>query len=95
LVDANRIIGAQHGDRGPEADPPGARRDGGEHGLGRRDGEVVAVVFTDAEEVEAEPVGEHRFLDHVADHLRLAETVAVAVDGDITEGVEAQLHGVE
>ena len=42
-----------------------------EHDLGRRDRELVAVVLADAEEVEAEPVGEHRLLDDVAQHLRV------------------------
>ena len=60
LEDADRVVGAEHGDRGAEADPLGAPGDGGQHDLGRGDGEVVAVVLADAEEVEAEAVGEHR-----------------------------------
>ena len=46
--------------------------DRGEHDLGRRDREVVAVVLADAEEVEAELVGEHGLVDDVADDLRRA-----------------------
>ena len=90
LEHADRVVGAEHRDRGPEADPLGASGDGGQHHLGRGDREVVAVVFADAEEVEAEVVGQHRLVDHVADHLCLAQAVAVGVDGDVTEGVEAE-----
>ncbi len=50
--------------------------DGGEDGLRRGDREVVAMVFADPEEVEAETVSEDGFLDHVADHLCLAEALA-------------------
>ena len=44
---------------------------------GARDREVGAVVLADAEEVEAEVVGEHRLLDHIADHLRGVQRLAV------------------
>jgi hypothetical protein len=91
LVHPDRVVGAEHGHSGPEADPLGARCDCGEHGLGRRDREVVAVVFADAEEVEAEPVGKDRLVDDIADHLRFAQTITVGIDGDVPEGVEAQL----
>ena len=47
------------------------RGDRGEHHFGRRDREVAAVMFADAERVDADLVGEHRFLDDVAQHLRL------------------------
>ena len=90
LEHADRVVGAEHRHRGPEADAFGASRDRGEHRLGRGHGEVVAVVFADAEEVEAEAVGEHGLVDDVADHLRLAQAVAVGVDGDVAERVEAE-----
>ena len=45
----------------------GLAGDGGEHDLGRRDREVVAVVLADAEEVEAELIGEHGLGDDVAE----------------------------
>ena len=93
LEHSDRVVGAEHRDRGTEADPVGASGDGGQHRLGRRDREVVAVMFADAEEVEAEAIGEDRFVDDVADHLCLAAAAAVRVDGDVTEGVEAELDG--
>ena len=52
-----------------EADALGARGGGGEHDGGRRDGEVGAVVLADAEDVEADLVGELDLLDQVAEAL--------------------------
>ena len=49
LEDADRIVGAEHGDGRPQVNPRGARGDGGQQHLGCRDGEVGAVMFTDAE----------------------------------------------
>ena len=42
----------------------------GEHHLGRGDGEIGPVMLADADEVDAEFVGQHRFVDEVADDLR-------------------------
>jgi len=50
------------------------------------------VVLAHAEEVEAEAVGEDRLLDHVAEHPGLAHGTPVRVDGDVPEGVEAELE---
>ena len=49
-----------------------------------------AVVLADAEEVEAEPVGEHRLLDHVPQHLRVRQRRAVGPRGHVAEGVESE-----
>ena len=57
----------------------GARGDRGQHDLGRGDGEVVAVVLADAEEVEAELVGEHGLVDDVADDLVVGQRDPVGV----------------
>ncbi len=40
-------------------------------------GEVRAMVFADTERVEADLIGEHRFFDDVAQHLRLRQRLAV------------------
>ena len=93
LEDAHRVVGAQHGDGGAEADALGAARDGGEHHLGGRDREVGAVVLADAEEVDPDPVGEHGLVDHVADHLGVRDVSPAAIDLDVTEGVEASSTG--
>ena len=52
-----------------QADARGARRGRGEHDGGRRDGEVGAVVLADAEDVEADLVGELDLLEEVAQAL--------------------------
>ena len=84
------VVGAQHGDRRAEVDALGAPGDRGEHDLGRRHGELVAVVLADAEEVEAEPVGEHRLLDDVAQHLRVRQRRPVGSRRHVAEGVESE-----
>ena len=70
LKHAHRIVGAEHGDRRAQEDARGAAGDRGEHDLGRRDREVGAMVLADAERIEADPVGEHRLVDDVAQHVR-------------------------
>ena len=72
-------------------DAPGARRDCGEHGLGRGDREIGTVVFAEADEVEAELVGQHGFVDDVADHLRVRERLPCAVLGDVAKGIQSEL----
>ena len=91
LVDADRIVGAEHRDGGAEPDPLGAAGDRGEHDLGRADGEVRAVVLADAEGVHAHPVGQLGLGDDVAEDLGVGLGAAVGVHGDVAEGVEAQL----
>ena len=65
------VIRAEHGHRRPEEDALGSAGDRREHDLGRGDGKVAAMVLADAEGVDADLVGEDRFLDDVAQHLRL------------------------
>ena len=47
-------------------DPLGARGDSGEHDVTGRHGEVVRVVFADAEEVDPDLFGQDAFLYHIA-----------------------------
>ena len=61
--------------------------------LGRADGEVGAVVLADADEVDADLVGQLGFGDDVAEDLGVRPRAAVGVEGDVAEGVEAQLDG--
>ena len=49
----------------------GARRDGAEHHVAGRHREVVGVVLTDAEEVDADLIGEDALLDDIPDRLRV------------------------
>ena len=50
------------------------------------------MVLADAEEVDAELVGQHRLLDDVADHLRLRQQRPVGVHGDVAERVQPELQ---
>ena len=61
LEHAHGIVGAEHGHRRPEEDPLGPAGDRGQHDLGRGDREVAAMVFADAESVDADLFGEDRF----------------------------------
>ena len=69
LEHTDGIVRAQHRDRGAEVDARGARRDGAEHDVGRWHREVVGVVLTDAEEVDADLLGKDALLDDVPDRL--------------------------
>ena len=90
LEHADRIVRAQHGDGGPDADAGRARGDRGEHDVGGRQREVIGVVFADPEEVDADLVGEDALLDEVPDRLRMRQRAVVVVVGDVAEGVEPE-----
>ena len=70
----------------------GTPGDGRKHDFGRRHGEVGAMVLADAEGIDAQLVGQHRLLDHVADHLRLRQELAVGCGGNIAERVEPKFE---
>ena len=93
LEDADRVVGGEDGDGAGQADAGGAGGGAGE-GDGRGGGGVVgAVVLAEAEDVEAELVGEGDLLDEVAQALRRADRAAGGgVGADVGEGVEAELH---
>lgn len=73
LEHADRIVRGQHRHRRAEMDALGARCDRRQHGLRRGDRKIGAVVFAETDEVEAELVGQHGFVDDVADHLRMGK----------------------
>lgn len=68
----------------------GARRDRGQHGFGRGDREVAAVMLAKANEVEAELVGQNRLVDDVADHLRMRKHGTGGVLGDVAKGIQSE-----
>ena len=63
---------------------------GAEHDVGGGHREVVGVVLADAEEVDADLVGEHALLDDAADRLRVGERPAAVVVDQVAERVEAE-----
>ena len=90
LEDADRVVGAEHGDRAREADPLGPGGDRGQHDRRRGDEEVGAVVLADGEHVEAELVGQLGLLEQVAHPLLRADA-----GGEVGEGGESEFHGRE
>jgi len=69
LEHAHGIVGTEDGDRRAEADAGGARCDRGEDQVASRHREVVGVVLTDAEEVDADLLGEDALFDDVPNRL--------------------------
>ena len=51
------------------------------------------MVLADADEVDAELIGEDGLLDDVAENGGLRQPLSAVVHGDIAEGVEAQFNG--
>ena len=87
---AHGIVRAQYCDCRPNADAGRACGDRGENDVGGRQGEVIGVVFTDSEEVDADLVGKYALFDEVPDRLGMRERAIVVVVRDIAEGVEAE-----
>ena len=92
LEDAHRVVGAEHGHGRAEPDALRLPGDGRQHHLGRGDGEVVAVVLADAEEIEPQLVGEHGLGDDVAQHLRVGQEPLLRVPGHVAERIDAELE---
>ena len=87
LEDAHGVVGAQDRDRARQADVLCAGR-GGRQRHGRRgDGEVGAVVLADAEDVEADLIGQLDLLEEVAQ-----PPCRVDLGADVGKGVEAKFH---
>ena len=57
---------------------------------GEEIGEIGAVVLADAEEVDAELVGEHRLVDDIADDLGVRQQAPVRRVGDVAESVQPE-----
>ena len=51
------------------------------------------MVLTDAERVQAHLIGEHRFLDDIAQHARLRQQGAVIRNRDVAERIEPEREG--
>jgi hypothetical protein len=50
------------------------------------------VVLTKADKVDPEPVGQHRLLDDVADHLRMRQRCAERIVGDVAKAIEPKFE---
>jgi hypothetical protein len=93
LIDADRIVGRQHGDRARQADALGARGGRGKRHSRRRDRIVGPMVLAKAEHVEADTVGELDLLQDVGEALvDIDRHAGQGVAPGLDEGVGAELH---
>ena len=49
-------------------------------------------MLPDAEKIDAQPVGQHALVDHIADDLRGRQELAVRTGRDIAERVQSELE---
>ena len=92
LEDADRVVRAEHGHRGSEPDALRPRCRRSEDHLRRGDREVGPMMLADAEECDAEFIGQRRLVDDLANDLRLRRQVARPGARHIPERVEAELN---
>ena len=72
--------------------PRGPGRNRGQDDLRRRDGEIAAMVFADAEEVEADLIRERAFVDDVPQGFGLRQLPAVGRNRNVAEGIYPKLN---
>ena len=65
-----------------------------QHDFGRGYGEVRPVMLAKPDEVDADLVGEHRLLDHVADDLGVRQRLAVGSRRDVAESIESEFENL-
>jgi hypothetical protein len=93
-VDADRVEGAEDGDRAGQPDPFSAGRDRGEHDRGGGDREVEAVVLAEREHVQPQLLTEDRVVDGVGDTLRRVDLLPGVEAGlQVAERQDAEFHG--
>ena len=70
----------------------GPRGDCGEEDLRRGYGKIRPVMFPKPDASDVDFVSERRFVDHVADDLRMAQQLAVGPGLNVTECIETELN---
>ena len=90
VVQADRILGREHGHRGAEPDPLGPPGDRRKYHVRRRIHHVVAIVLADVERVDPDLLGEDAFLDRVANHLITADRLTIESRRDRHERVKPE-----
>ena len=50
------------------------------------------MVLADPEGIDAELVGQHALVDHVADDLGVRARLAIRADGDVAKGVQSEFE---
>jgi hypothetical protein len=93
LIDADRIVGRQHGDCAGQSDAFGARCGSGERDGRRRDRVIRPMMLAEPEHIEADPVRELDLLEHVGEALVDVDRLAgQRITAGLDEGVSAELH---
>jgi hypothetical protein len=76
LKQTDRVVRTQHCDRGAEMNAARLPGDCGKHDFWRGNRKIGAMMFADAKEIDPDLIGQHRFGDNVADHLRMRRSFA-------------------
>ena len=50
------------------------------------------MMLAKADEIDAETVGQHRFLDHVPDHLRVGQQLPRRIGGHVAERIQSHFE---
>jgi hypothetical protein len=91
---ADWIIRTEHRDSRAQSyafRSPGNR---GKNHLRRGYGEIGAMMLAEADEIDAQFVGEDGFVDDVADNLRVSLRISILADGNVAERVETQFKNI-
>src|SRR2546425_11035722 len=91
LKGANRVLGAQHGDRAGQTNALRPCRGGAENDGRSRIQELAAVMFTNAERVQADLVGMFDLLDQLSQTIRRIQRATVLVERR-RETINTHLH---
>src|ERR1700722_4620094 len=92
LEDPNWIVRAQHRDGRAEANAGRTTGNSREHDFRRRYRKVAAVMFANADKVNAQLVGKYRLFNDVSYHLRMWQQLAVRVGRDVTECIQPEFE---
>ena len=90
VVQADRILGREHGHGRAEPDPLGPPGDRREHHVRGRIHHVVAIVLADVERVDPDLLGEDTLLDRVANHLIAGDRLTIESSRDRHERVKTE-----
>src|ERR1700733_8282799 len=94
LKHADRIVRTEHGHRRAQSDTSRSPRDRGQYDLRRRYREIGAVMLAKPDEIDADVVGQHRFVDHIANNLRVGLGLSILIVRTVAECVEVEYQNI-
>jgi hypothetical protein len=92
LKHSDRIVRAEDCYGRSKQDAPGPAGDRSQYHLGRRNGEIGAMMFAHAKSVDSELIGKHAFCNYVAQCLRLRHMTVVLIERNIAERIQAEFN---